>query len=98
MPTIDEAKAQCRFVSESGGVRGAPALPPDFAKCGGSRRVVEAPPRRRLSMRSQLARRPLSRCAAETAAFHAAVAGRPPWAARRDTSPHREMARKETNE
>ena len=43
-----------------GGGRGATALPsghagrlapPDFAECGGGRRVVEAPPRWRLSMR-----------------------------------------------
>ena len=35
MQTIGEAKAHCRFGDESGGV---PALPPDFAKCGGSQR------------------------------------------------------------
>ena len=70
MPTIDEVQPRCRFVGEDGGVRGAPALPPDFAKCGGCRRVVEAPSRRRLSMRSQWARRPLSRCDAETAPLH----------------------------
>ena len=49
MPTIDEVQPRCRFVGEDGGVRGASALPPDFAKCGGSRRMVEALPRLRLS-------------------------------------------------
>ena len=53
MQTIDEVQPRCRFVGEDGGVRGAPALPPDFAKCGGSRREVETLPRRRLSMRSR---------------------------------------------
>ena len=38
MQTIDEVQPRCRFVGEDGGVRGAPALPPDFAKCGGSPR------------------------------------------------------------
>ena len=35
-----------------GGHAGRVTLPPDFAQCGGGRRVVEAPPRWRLSMRS----------------------------------------------
>ena len=37
-----------------GGHAGRVTLPPDFAKCGGGRRVVEAPPRWRLSMRLPL--------------------------------------------
>ena len=37
----------------TGGHAGRVTLPPDFAKCGGSRLVVEAPPRWR---RSQLVR------------------------------------------
>ena len=49
MQTIDEVQPDYRFVGEDGGVRGAPALPPDFAKCGSSRRMVDAPPRLRLS-------------------------------------------------
>ena len=48
MPTIDDVQPHCQLCGVGGGVRGAPALPPDFAKCGGSRRVVEAPPRRRV--------------------------------------------------
>jgi len=57
-----------RLAPPDGG--GTLSLPPDFAKCGGSRRMVEAPPRRRLSMRSQRARHPLSRCDAETVPLH----------------------------
>ena len=84
----------------------------DFAKCGGGRRVVEAPPRWRLSQLTRPARRagpttggPRSRAAADgTAAmpwgaavgtaFHRRPNLRrgPPGAARRDASPHREMA------
>ena len=40
-----------------GGHAGRVTLPPDFAKCGGGRRVVEAPPRWRLSQSVRPARR-----------------------------------------
>ena len=54
----------------------------DFAKCGGSRRVVEVPPRWRLS---QLVRR-------RDGGFPCGRDKRgPPGAARRDASPHRAM-------
>ncbi len=43
-------KSQLSFVNNNN-LRGQ-NLPPDFAKCGGGRREVEAPPRWRLSMRS----------------------------------------------
>jgi len=50
MQALAEADARHRLVGslpygEDGGVRGALALPPDFAKCGGIRQKVEAPPR-----------------------------------------------------
>ena len=43
-----------RTVGGKHGHAGRATLPPDFAKCGGGRRVVEAPPGRRLP---QLVRR-----------------------------------------